>query len=364
MVTRRASRAARLVPVAAGIALTLILSGCTSTPSAAPVLSGPSEPKPVPSLPIASIGTNPGHVLWGIGGGNVLGFLPHLESEIGRPFAVVRKYSLWNEAIPGKVALAAAARGAIPYVSWEVYRQNAPALTFADVADGSQDAWIREQAGSIKRSGIHILFTFMHEPEFSQGQGAKPQAGPASEYVAAFEHVHRIFQQLGVTNVVWVADLGASTFAGLDGGPAAWMPPAADYSMVAADGYVKWPCEPGRADLTFSQLFEPAEAYAQSVGKPLMIGEVGVQEFNACGNAAGSPAGKADWIDAATKTIEHWPDVRVVCWTYGSNFKYDRGVNLVWSEDSTPRALAAFRAAGLDSYFRGSGWSTITAALR
>jgi hypothetical protein len=364
MATSRASRAARLAPVVAAVALTaLILAGCTLAPSTPPAPSSPPVSKPVPSLPIASIGTHSGHVLWGVGGGNVLGFLPHFESEIGRPFAVVRKYSLWNEAIPGKVAQAAAARGAIPYVSWEVYRQGAPALTFADVADGSQDAAIRAQAESIKRSGIHMLFTFMHEPEFSQGQGAKPQAGPASEYVAAFERVHRIFQQMGVTNVIWVADLGASTFAGLDGGTSAWMPPASDYSMVAADGYVKWPCEPGRENLSFSQLFTPAESYAQSVGKPLMIGEVGVQEFDACGNVAGSPDGKADWIAAAAKTIERWPNVRVVCWTYGSNYKYDRGVNLVWSEDSTPQALAAFRTAGLDAYFRASGWPTLAAAV-
>ncbi|HXY72938.1 MAG TPA: hypothetical protein VEM41_10365 [Actinomycetota bacterium] len=361
MATSPRARLARLLLLAAAV---LILSGCTVTSTRPPASSTPSRPGRIPSLPIASIGTRPGHVLWGIGGGNVLAFLPRLESEIGRPFAVVRKYSLWNAAIPGTVALAAAARGAIPYVSWEVYRQNAPSLTFADVADGSQDSWIRTEAEAIKRSGVHMLFTFMHEPEFSQGQGAKPQAGPPSEYVAAFERVHRIFQQVGVTNVAWVADLGESTFAGLDGGPDAWMPPAADYSMVAADGYVKWPCEPGRANLSFAQLFGPAEAFARSVDKPLMIGEVGVQEFDACGNSGGAPDGKARWIDAAATTIRRWPDVRVVCWTYGSNYKFGPGVTLVWNEDSSPQALSAFRTAGLDSYFRGSGWSSLTAALR
>src|SRR5262249_35586869 len=162
-----------------------------------------SSPAPTPT-PSQSASAAPGHVWWGVGGPGVLGFLPHLEQEIGRPFAIVRKYSLWDSSIPGKITRETAAHGAIPYVSWEVYRKDAPALTFADVADGSQDAWIHQQAQSIRDSGIRMFFTFMHEPEFGQGQGAKPQAGPAHEYVAAFDRVHRIFEQEHVTNVTWL----------------------------------------------------------------------------------------------------------------------------------------------------------------
>ena len=338
----------------------VVAAWCLATACTATV--APSTPTPLGSpAPMGSIQSHPGHVLWGVGGPDVLNFLPKVEAEAGRPFAVVRKYSLWNVPIPGRVATAAAAHGAIPYVSWEVYRKKEPPLTFADVADGSQDAWIRTQAESIKRSGIHMLFTFMHEPESSQGQGAKPQAGPSSQYVAAFEHVHRIFQQVGVTNVLWVADLGAAVFAGLDGGAPAWMPPPSDYSVVGVDGYVKWPCEPRRGYQTFAQMFGPAETFARSVGKPLMFGEVGVQEFDACGNAAGSPQGKAGWIRSAAATIRRWPDVRVICWTYGSNHKVDRDVTLVWREDSSPQSLAAFRVAGLQPYFEASGWNALSA---
>ena len=67
------------------------------------------------------------------------------------------------------------------------------------MADGSQDAWIRQQAQSIRDSGIRMFLTFMHEPELAQGQGGKPQLGPGPEYVAAFDRVHRIFQQEHVT---------------------------------------------------------------------------------------------------------------------------------------------------------------------
>lgn len=342
--------------LAAIVTVGALAAACTSPPT--PSSSSPTPSRVPRSLP--SLAPHAGHVLWGIGGPDVLSFLPKVEAEVGRPFAVVRKYSLWNVPIPSQVALSAAAHGAIPYVSWEVYRKNEPALTFAEVADGSQDAWIRTQAESIKRSGIRMLFTFMHEPEFSQGQGAKPQAGPPSAFVAAFEHVHRIFQQMNVNNVVWVADLGSNTFAGLQEGPNPWMPPPSDYSLVGVDGYLKWPCVPRFGYRSFEQLFGPAETFARSVDKPLMIGEVGVQEFDACGNTGASPEGKASWIRSAAATIERWGDVRVICWTYGANYKLNHSVTLVWKEDSSSASLAAFRAVGLDPYFAASGWSALT----
>jgi hypothetical protein len=337
---RRLERAVLLVTLFLCIGMA---AACTS--------SGSHVPSPSPSALSRS-----GHVWWGIGGGDVLGFLPHLEQVVGRPFAVVRKYSLWDSTIPGKITRETAANGAIPYVSWEVYRKDGTALTFADVANGSQDAWIHQQAQSIRDSGIRMFFTFMHEPEFGQGQGAKPQAGPPAQYVQAFDRVHRIFAQEHVANVVWVANLGERTFRGENGGADAWMPPPADYAYVGVDGYLKWPCEPQLGERSFAQIFGPAEEFARAAGKPLFIGEVGVQEFTACGNSAGTPNDKADWITAAAATMKRWPNVRAVCWTYGTNYKVKNDVTLVWNEDSSPQALAAFRKAGLDPYFGRTGW--------
>jgi hypothetical protein len=135
------------------------------------------------------------------------------------------------------------------------------------------------------------------------------------------------------------------------------MPPPADYDYVGVDGYLKWPCEPRLGYRSFARMFGPAERFAKEAGKPLIIGEVGVQEFTACGRSSGSPAGKANWIAGAAATIKSWPNVRAICWTYGSNLKTNLNVTLVWNEDSSPQALAAFRAAGLDPYFLRAGWS-------
>jgi hypothetical protein len=304
-----------------------------------------------------SAAPHPGHVWWGLGGDDMPSVVPRMEREIGRPFAIVRKYSLWNRHIPSAIARTAAAHGAIPYVSWELYRKRGPQLTFADVANGSQDAWIRKQARAIRDSGIRMFFTFMHEPELAQGQGSKPQLGPASEYVAAFDRVHRIFQQEHVTNVVWVLTLIDRTYLGEHGGPHAWLPPPSDYSYLGVDGYLKWPCEKQLGERTFEQIFAPAEQLSKQLGKPLFIGEVGVQEFTACGNSTGTPQDKANWITAAAATAKTWPNLKAICWTYSRNYQVKDHVTLVWNEDSSPQALAAFRKAGLDPYFGRIGWT-------
>jgi hypothetical protein len=285
----------------------------------------------------------------------MLSVLPRLQQEVGRPFAIVRADTPWSGHIPGALVVQAATHGAIPYVSWDLGRRRGRQITFADVADGSQDALIRTQARSIRNSGVRMFFTFAQEPEVAQGRGGTARDS-ASGYVAAFERVHRIFRQLKATNVVWVATLGDRTYAGAHGGPRAWLPAPADYSYLGVDGDLVWPCEKGQGDESFEQLFSPAERSARRLGKPLFIGGVGVQEFTACRHRTGTPQGKADWITAAAATAKTWPDLKAITWTYGAG-RTKRHVRLVWNEDSSPQALAAFRAAGLDPYFGRTGWS-------
>ena len=58
------------------------------------------------------------------------------------------------------------------------------------------------------------------------------------------------------------------------------------------------------------------------------------------------------------------PNVRAICWTYGSNYKVKHDVTLVWSEDSSPQSLAAFTKAGRDPYFRIVMGQTVTDTVR
>jgi hypothetical protein len=338
----------------------LLLAACTSggTPISAPS-SPPAGPSVTPTSPapgsLLSASPQPGHVWWGIGGDRMLSVLPRLEREIGRPFAIVRTYIPWDQHIPDALIVDAATHGTIPYVSWDLTRTRGPQLTFADVADGSQDPTIRKQARAIRDSGAPMFFTFAHEPETAQGHDGE-MLGSASEYVAAYERVHRIFQQLKVTNVHWVVTLNDRTYLGAYGGAHTWLPPPGDYTYLGVDGNLTWPCERQPGNQSFEQLFGPAEQLSKQLRKPLFIGEAGVQEFTACGNRHGTPQGKANWITAAAATAKTWPNLAAICWTYGSD-RVHPDVTLVWNEDSSAQSLAAFRAAGLDLYFGRIGMS-------
>jgi hypothetical protein len=332
---------------AGSLAALLLLPACTSGGNAQAAPPSPKGPAPSPSAPA-------GHVWWGIGGDHMLSVVPRLQQEIGRPFAVVRTYTPWDGHIPGAVVVMAATHGAIPYVSWDLHRTSGPQPTFADVADGSQDPVIRKQARSVRNSGVRMFFTFAHQPEVAREQGATQRLGSASEYVRAYERVHRIFEQEKALNVVWVVTLSDLTYAGANGGARAWLPAPGDYSYLGVDGYVTWPCEQ-EGGRTFAQIFAPAERLSKKLGAPLFIGEVGDREPAACA-APTTAQEEANWITAAAATAETWPNLEAICWTYGNDRTRGHG-SRVLHQDSSPQALAAFRAAGLDPWFGRMGWS-------
>ncbi|HLI70840.1 MAG TPA: hypothetical protein VKV19_13865 [Ktedonobacteraceae bacterium] len=100
-----------------------------------------------------------------------------------------------------------------------------PASTWA-AADGSNatvNAEIKQAANNIKAVGHTIFLTIWHEPEndvsaFDNSteqaacqsdpnfKGLKGSAGTPDQYKAMWSNVQKIFQQVGVTNVVWAMD--------------------------------------------------------------------------------------------------------------------------------------------------------------
>src|ERR1039458_3734336 len=71
-----------------------------------------------------------------------------MESQIGRPLAIVHDYTDWPATFPGASEEAAAAGGRILFVDWTArnYATNEAAATWAQIADGTQDAHINAEA--------------------------------------------------------------------------------------------------------------------------------------------------------------------------------------------------------------------------
>lgn len=129
------------------------------------------------------------------------------------------------------------AAGMIPWVNWESSSSTGTqGFTDAEIASGSQDAYITQFAQAAKAWGHPFFLRFdweMNAGWFPWGVGAN--GNTAADFVAMWRHVHDIFTQVGATNVSWV-----------------WCPnvdPNKQFAPLASlypgDAYVDWTCLDG-----------------------------------------------------------------------------------------------------------------------
>ncbi len=253
-----------------------------------------------------------------------------LETSIGRPLAMERVYYRWDE--PWPTADDAWTRDAarIPYISWNITGADGTSARWADIAAGADDPILHARAADLIAFGSPVVFSFSHEPD-NDGP-----AGTASDFIAAYRHVHDVFEADGVTNVTYAWTMTASSFQ--TGAAAAFYPGDDVVDVIAADGYDWYGCPQGGSWRSFDQIFASFYAFGQEHGKRMIVAEWGVREDPA------SPGRKATWIDDASAQLQRWPGIVAVLY-----FDADRGCPR-WV-DSSASSLAAFRAMGAEPYF-------------
>ncbi|MFE2534629.1 glycoside hydrolase family 26 protein [Streptomyces sp. NPDC059371] len=144
--------------------------------------------------------------------------------------------------------------------------------SLADIATGQDDAYIRRLAGQIAAYDGPLALSFageMNGPWNSWG----PEDTKPADFVAAWKHLHDLFADRGVTNVIW-----------------AWTPHVVDSGTTAklrpyypGDAYVDWVGLIGYYGpidgVAFSSLFTPTMRQISGFsGKPVLIAETGVAE--------------------------------------------------------------------------------------
>ena len=264
--------------------------------------------------------------------------LQRVESQIGRKFDIYHTYSKWNMAIPSAMSKWAAQNGTIPMINWSAQRTNGGFVPWSSIANGEQDAWIGERADAFQTFAYPVYLVFHHEPEDDQGAFGSP-----ADYAAAFRRVVDIFNAHGVTNVAFVFNLVAYTFAPSAGLEADAFYPGDSYvDIVGADGYNWAPGRPGSSWTPFSQVFQNAYNFALAHGKPLMAVEYGVQEDPI------DPSRKAQWFADALATIKSWPQFKGLIY-------FDANKDYSWITDSSAISMAGYAAMAADPYLNGSG---------
>ena len=210
-------------------------------------------------------------------------------------------------------------------ISW-----NGRGALAADIAAGRYDPMIAERAANIAALNRPVLIRWFWEMD---GKKKSQWAQSPADYAAAFRHIRREFENEGAHNVQWVWCPNASAFT--DGRAQEFYPGPEHVDWICADGYNWAPGRVGDSWESFTDIFSGFYDWASQQGKPLMIGEFGVQERD--------PGEKAAWVrDAAQAIKTTFPGIRAVVY-------FDAHVDHDWRMRTSPEAFEAFRemASGL-----------------
>jgi len=258
----------------------------------------------------------------------------HLESLIGRRFAIDHRYAKWDDFIPNDYMRATLKAGRIPLINWNSAKRRHGHVTWRKIARGEEDRAIRARARAFRRLGSRVMVAFHHEPEYRRAR-----YGTTAEYRAAWRHIVRVFRQERATNVEWVWIMMAASFRSSAATHASAYYPGDDIiDWIAADGY-NWHGSDhvvGSPWRSFGTVFKSFYDWGAARGKPLMIAEFGSLEDV----STPDPLRKARWLQDLRTTLASWPQLKALVY-YNA-----RG----WWFDSSPETLEAFRQLAADPY--------------
>lgn len=148
------------------------------------------------------------------------------DSIGGRRVATWTIWTNWGHEsfrrFPMAAAMSARERGAVPFVWWEPLRPGDPSdPTYSrhrNIIDGLHDDYIREFALDAKRFGSTVLLRFAHQANSDYLPWAwdysKADDNTIKTFKLAWRHVHRIFDEVGASNVKFVWSIATQTCAG------------------------------------------------------------------------------------------------------------------------------------------------------
>lgn len=234
--------------------------------------------------------------------------------------------------------------GAIPLISWSSNQHDGSGgeqgYTDADIANGSQDAYLTQWARAAARWGHPFFIRFDWEMNGNWWPWNGHWENAASDFVAMWRHVHDIFVANGATNATWV-----------------WCPnvdPDRRYQSLASlypgDSYVDWTCidayNSGKPWVDFARLIASTYAAITRLAptKPMLIGETGSVENSADDNA------KANWIQALFVELPNdFPAIEGLLWYENTG---DDGE--AWPIESSKQSIDAFDDGIGDPAFQAS----------
>lgn len=257
-----------------------------------------------PCGPLLGVATDP----------NTLSRLLRVQTLLGRRVDMTYRFHDLNDAIPTPEELAVVRSGRLLHISIDarIRGKTERRVPWSKVAAGAYDATLRAQAEGIASLNAPVFVTFDHEPD----QPAHAVQGRPAQFIAAWRHVHQLFESAGAHNVIWVwvvtGQPGAAAFA------ARFWPGNAYVDWISWEAYSPNGCRTGSPDVrhvrSFAESALPFYQWLQSHGaqagidihKPMMISEAGSALFGAGVEAA------AEWYGQMASVLEAHPQIQAI----------------------------------------------------
>ncbi|WP_371479610.1 glycoside hydrolase family 26 protein [Kitasatospora sp. NBC_00315] len=124
--------------------------------------------------------------------------LPGYTASIGKQPNVLEYYARWGDGFDTLGVRKIYDTGALPYMAWEPQSDS-----LASIAAGRTDDYVKGVARATAKLNLPIAISIAHEMNGDWYPWGR-QASSAADFVAAWRHVHDLFNEAGATNVIWV----------------------------------------------------------------------------------------------------------------------------------------------------------------
>jgi len=252
-------------------------------------------------------------------------------NDSGRNFDVAHNFYRWDLAFPTWRETWHRDNGRIPMVSWNGTSTSA-------ILSGQYDAMIRQRADGMRDLNTPVFLRFFWEMD-GAWQAARTE-NPAN-YIAAWRHVHQIFDAEGARNVAWIWCPNAWAWDVSVQNAVKWYPGDDVVDWICSDGYNWAPTKVGARWTSFQTIYQNFYNWASTKNKPLMVGEFGAIE--------NLPGQKAQWItDAGAALKTRFPKIKAV--VYYDEYRHEDGTVYDWRLDSSASTYQAWNTLARDPY--------------
>jgi beta-mannanase len=205
-------------------------------------------------------------------------------------------------------AAAVAARGSTPEITWEPWDSTRPLgapqpkFQLSDIVSGAHDSYIERWARQIAAYKQPVLLRFAQEMNGGLYPWAESTNGNrAGQFVAAWRHVHAVFDHAGASNVRWVWSPVVGDI------PSEQYPGASLVDVVGLSGFIAGRSVFGSPWRSFATAFGPSLDAVRTLApdKPVSLAEIA---------AAQTGGDKAAWITGMFQDIKRRPYVRSIVW--------------------------------------------------